>query len=47
MPGYTTDFVRYLDTGWSVAVFTNLDEAQGDPIKISRGVAAMISGGLL
>ena len=46
MPGFTTEFVRYLDSGWSVAVFTNIDERYGDPLSIATGVASLFSDNL-
>lgn len=41
LPGYCHEFIRYLDTRWSVAVLTNLDEDVTDPKPIAQEVGRL------
>ena len=46
MDGYTTQYIRYVDSGWSVVVLTNLDYQVADPGLIATGVVHMFSDDL-
>lgn len=41
LPGYCHEFIRYLDTRWSVVVLTNLDEDSTDPKPIAQEVGRL------
>ena len=41
LPGYCHEFIRYLDTRWSVVVLTNLDENVADPKPIAQEVGRL------
>lgn len=42
LPGYTSEFIRYRDTRWSVVVLTNLDEdSHADPETVAQQVGTL------